>query len=225
MRSLPLFASEAFKERPPILPAVAALFVEDPGPYTGLDGVEAWGYRRDARSYPGPHPVVAHPPCKRWGRYWGGGPSGGAGFYKGDDHGCFAVALWAVRTFGGVLEHPEASHAWDWFGLERPEFLGGWTDPDRWGGRSCCVAQGHYGHPGQKMTWLYRVGAGAFPELTWGRCVGKRRLDLGIQTREERTAFRESGGIGPERLSTEERLHTPVEFRDLLISMAAILQS
>lgn len=48
---------------------IAALYVETDGPYFGLDGVDPWDIRRDARLYTGPHPVVAHPPCARWGRY------------------------------------------------------------------------------------------------------------------------------------------------------------
>ena len=94
---------------------VAALYVVTDGVYFGIDGVDPWDATRDARAYAGPHPVVAHPPCERWGRYWGGGPML-AGTKrqkkKGDDGGCFASAIAAVRKYGGVLEHPEASHAW-----------------------------------------------------------------------------------------------------------------
>ena len=39
---------------------VAALYVEPDGPYAGLDGVEVWDEARDARTYAGPQPVVAH---------------------------------------------------------------------------------------------------------------------------------------------------------------------
>ena len=99
---------------------VSALFVEKHGIYSEL-GVDLWDMERDARLYRGPNPVVAHPPCKRWGRYWGGGPSAKVKRILGDDEGCFAAALFAVRTYGGVLEHPEASHAWRWFGLPPPE--------------------------------------------------------------------------------------------------------
>ncbi len=55
-------------------PMVAALFVEKDGVYSGLPGVDPWDAERDARLYAGPHAVVCHPPCQRWGRYWGGGP-------------------------------------------------------------------------------------------------------------------------------------------------------
>ena len=48
---------------------IAALFVEKDGAYFGIEGVDPWDISRDARTYPGPHPVVAHPPCERWGRY------------------------------------------------------------------------------------------------------------------------------------------------------------
>lgn len=198
---------------------LAALYVLTDGPYFNLDGVDPWDEKRDARRYKGPHPVIAHPPCQRWGRYWGGGPmlhGTPKQKLKGDDDGCFAHALWAVRTFGGVLEHPEASHAWPWFGLPRPDFNGGWTAPDQYGGRSCCVAQGHYGHRAQKMTWLYAVGT-EYPELRWGRALDKQRLDVGYHSKEERRRAIRTGVC--QRLSKRQREITPDAFRDLLINL------
>ena len=56
--------------------------------------------------------LSAHPPCERWGRYWGGAPKTWPRLVKGDDKGCFASALASVRKWGGVLEHPEGSAAW-----------------------------------------------------------------------------------------------------------------
>ena len=67
---------------------VAALYVQRDGCYFGLPDVDPWDERRDARLYAGPWPVVAHPPCARWGRYWSGGPSHGTRTL-GDDGGCF----------------------------------------------------------------------------------------------------------------------------------------
>ena len=193
---------------------IAALFVEYGGVYYG-QGLDCWDVDRDARDYAGPMPVIAHPPCKRWGRYWSGGPSAKIRRHLGDDNGCFATALWAVRTFGGVLEHPEASKAWDYYGLVRPHRSGGWLGPDSYGGYSCCVEQGHYGHKARKATWLYAVNTSR-PELRWGPSEGKARMDSGYHSREERTtSYREPAP----RLSASERLSTPIEFRDLLIGL------
>ncbi len=195
---------------------ISALFVINDGPYF-ISGVDPWNELRDARKYKGPHKVIAHPPCQRWGRYWGGGPMlHGTENQKllGDDNGCFSHALWSVRTFGGVLEHPEASHAFKFFGLPIPSQKGGWTAPDKYGGRSCCVAQGNYGHRAQKLTWLYGVNID-FKELKWGKCFGKDRLDQGVHSKEHKVKSRPKRN----RTKTIENISTPVEFRDLLISL------
>lgn len=196
---------------------IAALFVEADGPYAGQAGIDLWDEARDARTYPGPHPVIAHPPCQRWGRYWSGGPSARVRRKLGDDGGCFKAALEAVRKWGGVLEHPEASHAFKKFSLPIPEYNGGWTQPDLWGGSACCVAQGYYGHRGQKMTWLYAVAV-ELPELTWGRAENMTRMDIGYHSKEERARAVRTGIC--QRLSRRQRLLTPEPFRDLLIQIA-----
>jgi len=196
---------------------LAALFICTTGPYASLPGIDAWDELRDARKYAGPHRVIAHPPCERWGRYWSGGPSARVRRKLGDDKGCFESALASVRKYGGVLEHPEASHAFRKFGLPIPAWRGGWTEPDEYGGRSCCVAQGHYGHAAQKMTWLYLI-ADRYPELVWGPCKNKMRMDARFHSTEERRRLIKTGVC--QRLSKRQRLLTPIPFRDLLIELA-----
>ncbi|MEL6705871.1 MAG: hypothetical protein AAFP15_16510 [Bacteroidota bacterium] len=197
---------------------IAALYVETSGVYFGLDGVDPWDEQRDARSYAGPHPVVAHPPCKRWGRYWSGGPSAKVRRKLGDDGGCFAFAWAAVRTFGGVIEHPEASHAWRIFGIPAPPKSGGWI-PVSTGGWTCCVEQGHYGHAARKATWLYVFGRPKPPDLLWGPAEGKTRLDPGFHSKAERDAA-SADDKSVRRLSAQQRISTPKPFRDLLINIA-----
>jgi hypothetical protein len=198
---------------------VAALFVERGGVYWDLEGVDPWDRERDARLYAGPWPVVAHPPCERWGRYRSGGPSAKVRREKGDDAGCFAAALTAVRTWGGVLEHPEASHAFRAFGLPPPPKDGGWFGvADGFGGWVCCVEQGHYGHEARKATWLYAAGGVSPLGLIWGPSHGSRRLDDGFHSAEERRRAIRTGAC--QRLSKRQRAATPVAFRDLLLSIA-----
>jgi len=196
---------------------VAALYVDARGCYQGLEGVDAWDAKRDARRYAGPWPVVAHPPCARWGRYWSGGPSAAVRRRLGDDAGCFAAALDAVRTFGGVLEHPEASHAWWAHGLNRPPRVGGWVTADFLGGWTCCVEQGHYGHRARKATWLYACGV-ELPSLQWGACRARLRMDEVFHSAEERRRAVKTGAC--QRMSKIERAATPTEFRDQLLDIA-----
>ena len=191
--------------------SVSALFVEAGGIYPQL-GVDSWDAERDGRLYTGPNPVVAHPPCKRWGRYWSGGPSAKVRRKKGDDGGCFAAALEAVRRFGGVIEHPEASHAWRAFGINAPGRYSGWTqagiDDAGW---TCCVEQGHYGHPARKATWLFAHGV-ELPSLRWGR------MGAGEATAMVSWCWPDSDDRP--RVSKATASKTPGVFRDALLSMA-----
>lgn len=198
---------------------IAALYVEPLGVYRDLPGVDMWTEVRDARTYAGPHPVVAHPPCQRWGKFWHGSPRKPHQFKLGDDGGCFEAALASVREYGGVLEHPAYSKAWAAFGLDRPVATEGWRHAGDGIGHTCYVEQGHYGHVSNKGTWLYAARV-RLPELIWGR--GEQRLDPRAV---ERYGVKKASKIGMiswigGKNKTAIRNATPVEFRDVLIAMA-----
>lgn len=199
---------------------IAALYVEPQGCYANLPGVDAWDEARDARTYAGPWPVVAHPPCERWGRFWHGSPRKPHQFKLGDDGGCFAAALAAVIVWGGVLEHPADSKAWAHYGLKAPPRSGGWHSAGMHGGWTCYVEQGFYGHPARKATWLY-ANRVELPSLRWGQ--GEQRLDPLMVERHGYEYARRKGLVsmigGKDKKA--KRNATPVAFRDLLLAIAA----
>lgn len=191
---------------------IAALYVIDGGPYFGLEGVDPWPESRDARLYPGPHPVVAHPPCSRWCQLasvnqarWGA--------KIGEDGGCFKAALAAVRKWGGVLEHPAHSLAWNEFDLPHP-VRGAWTRSIfggiHWPGWSTEVSQSAYGHRARKRTWLYFEGKNP-PSLDWSEPPATAAIGHDSRAKGNRKA----------RLSPLEAKESPVAFRDLLLSLAS----
>lgn len=202
---------------------VAALFVESNGCYFGLPEVDPWDEARDARAYLGPYPVVAHPPCQRWGKMWFGQPLHvkltGERKIKGDDDGCFEAALRAVRQYGGILEHPWGSHAWPHFRLGKPLRKGGWWPVSDLGGWTCCVEQGKYGHYARKPTLLYAFGT-ELPELLWGESESK--LDPVVVARMGEKRAKRLGEVGARGggKNSHDRISTPTEFRNLLISIA-----
>jgi hypothetical protein len=211
--------------RPVECRTVAALYVEPKGCYVGVPGVDPWDEARDARTYAGPHPVVAHPPCQRWGRFWHGSTRKPHQYKLGDDGGCFEKALHAVLRWGGVLEHPAHSKAWDAFGLRKPEAGKGWQRGDMGhpgsGYSVCYVEQGHYGHASRKPTWLLAwVRPGSLPELNWTK--GEQRLPEWMI---ERYGYEKARRIGVVAMvggknKTAIRNATPEPFRDLLLSIA-----
>lgn len=197
---------------------VAVLFARRDSVYKTLPDVDVWDEDRDALKFSGPGPVVAHPPCKRWGRYWGGAPSTFPRLKLGDDGGCFAFALGAVRRWGGVIEHPEGSHAWRAFALNLPPRAGAWIAADFEGGWTCCIEQGHFGHMARKATWLYAHGIDV-PSAPWGKAAGDFVcMDIGYHSKEERARAIKTSAC--QRLSHAQREHTPIEFAKWLLEVA-----
>lgn len=187
---------------------IAALYVQSGGAYFGIDDVDPWDEKRDARLYDGPHSVVAHPPCsswcqlahinqKRWGRR------------VGDDGGCFSAALLSVRRHGGVLEHPAFSYAWSAFGLNEPT-VGGWSRGLIDMGWVCEVSQAAYGHQARKLTWLYYVGTMPPPPMNWSRPKPTAQV----------SKCANHGDSPLPRITGHIAAATPPAFRDALIAMA-----
>ena len=182
---------------------IAALYVAKGGCYFDLADVDPWDEARDARTYPGPHPVVAHPPCDRWHKLsavnhkrWG--------WRINDDDGCFVAALAAVRKWGGVLEHPAESRAFKFHRIPEPT-MGCWqrTIDGDWVTEVC---QSAYGHRAQKRTWLLCHACAELPTLNWRRVPGECQIGFFDQKRPQ--------------LPISERAATPLPFRDLLLSIA-----
>lgn len=125
---------------------VAVLFARADSIYKTIPGTDVWDIERNARLWPGGAPVVAHPPCRAWGRL-----RQFAKPRKGERQ----LAIWSVRQvrqFGGVLEHPVGSLLWKKAGLPPPgqtDHYGGWTLP---------IHQNWWGHRAEKATLLYIVG-------------------------------------------------------------------
>jgi hypothetical protein len=206
---------------------IAALYVQTGGSYYDLAGVDPWDEERDARSYDGPYPVIAHPPCQRWGKMWAGSPyviaRTGVRKVKGDDGGCFKAAITSVRKWGGVLEHPWGSHAWAQFGIEKPPREGGWIKADEQGGWTCCVEQGRYGHYAPKPTLLYAMGVKELPELDWGiRKVKAKDFPPAALAKYGESRCRRIGLLSFKGGGTDStpRIATPKAFRTILIEMA-----
>lgn len=187
---------------------IAALYVDPNGIYAGLPDVELWGEERDARLYAGPHPVVAHPPCARWCALAHLVESM-HGYRVGEDGGCFEAALAAVRTWGGVLEHPAYSIAWKQFGLPRPS-RGYWRRSLLDEGWVTELSQSAYGHPATKRTWLYYVGPEPQP-VRWGSPAVSRMVSSFGHGRK----VSESERVRPKLASA-----TPAPFRDVLLELA-----
>lgn len=176
---------------------VVALYVDPLGPYPRL--VREWyDETRDARSYAGPWPVVAHPPCGPYSRLR----------HFASKQAALAelapIAVDQVRQFGGVLEHPAGSTLWRHCMLPLPGEL-----PDAHGGYSIAVDQVDFGHVARKRTWLYLViprgQRFTFPARgTPTHCIASSRKSPHIKF-----------------CSVQQRRRTPVVFAEWLLELAA----
>ncbi len=117
--------------------------------YHHLPGVDAYDERRDARTFAGGCPVVAHPPCRTWSKYLRH-MARPANIQAEQD-----LARWCVRQvleFGGVLEQPAGSHLWDDQDLPVP------NSPDDPFLYTVYVEQGWWGYASRKPTWVLVSG-------------------------------------------------------------------
>ena len=126
---------------------VAALCVSRVSVYHGIAGVDVFDADRDARTFAGGMPVVAHPPCRSWSAFTSqqAKPLPGAR----------ELGLWCVeqvKQCGGILEQPAHSRLWAAAGLPAPGIV---ADPLSW---SLEVWQAWWGYPLKKSTWLYFSG-------------------------------------------------------------------
>lgn len=188
---------------------VAALFVQSNGVYMQDYSIDAYDEKRNALTYVGNLPVVAHPPCQLWGKMakinykrWGGEHN-----KPGNDGGMFKFALSQVNRCGGVLEHPAQSYAWKAHGLKRPIF-GSWIQCGK--GWVTEVWQCDYGHKARKSTWLYYKGRKPF-DLKWLKSEWSHQIGGFDQRGKQRNK---------PTVSKKEASATPVEFKKELINLA-----
>lgn len=193
---------------------VAALYVERGGPYFTMDGVDPWDVTRDARTYPGPWPVVAHPPCGPWGEL--------RHLYQGNEHDCAGIALESVRRWGGILEHPHRSKFWGVAGMPAPGPNNGAPGPaDDHGGFCVTVNQVSWGHVARKRTTLYMVGISAdLVRLTMR--TGGTPTHWVAGSRNDRRGMGRGGKAPPgiKFCSAQQRRRTPLLFAEWLVSLA-----
>lgn len=187
----------------------AVLFARADSVYKTLAGVDVYDATRDARTYDGPWPVVAHPPCRGWGAL--------RAFAKprADERNLARLAVALVREFGGVLEHPEFSTLWSAQSLPRP------GERDSYGGWTLAAPQQWWGHRAEKNTWFYVCGCepGAIPQmpLVLGRATHViaqcKSLPDGSRVTKGHPKWR------PE-VTKAEREHTPPELARWLVELA-----
>lgn len=125
---------------------VPVLFARSDSVYRSL-GADCWDISRDARLWLGNAPLIAHPPCRAWGRLRHLAKP------RPDERDLGVLAVQLVRAYGGVVEHPAASRLFHHMRCPVPDGL-----PDEWGGYTVQVNQSDWGHRALKPTWLYLVG-------------------------------------------------------------------
>lgn len=125
---------------------VSVLFAARNSVYKSLPCVDVYDRDRDALTFPGDTPIVAHPPCRAWSAYFR--------HQAKPEPGESDLGIWAaeqLRQCGGVLEQPAHSRLWSAAQLPLPGDGGD-------GLFSIAVWQKWWGYPTKKATWLCFCG-------------------------------------------------------------------
>lgn len=127
-------------------PPIAVLYARADSIYKQFPDLDVFDRNRDARTWPGGAPCIAHPPCRAWGRLRHFANP------RPDEMDLARHAIAMVRLNGGILEHPAASTLWPDRDIPQP------GKRDRWRGYTIPIDQHWYGHKAKKATFLYIVG-------------------------------------------------------------------
>ena len=159
--------------------SVAVLFARSDSVYKRFELADVWDIDRDARGYLGNAPVVAHPPCRAWGRLRHLAKP------RQDERDLAIFAVDAVRQWGGVLEHPAGSILWQAARLPAP------GRRDQFGGFTLPILQSWFGHPAPKSTWLYICGVepSEIPIFPFQLGIPPGRVELMGKAAREKTPF------------------------------------
>jgi hypothetical protein len=181
---------------------VAVLFARQDSCYKQLPECDVYDIDRDARTWAGGTPIVAHPPCRSWSRM--------RTFAKPrvDEKALAPFAVDCVRRFGGVVEHPHGSALWPTLGLPRPG-----EPADEFGGWTLCVDQFWWGHRARKRTLLYIVGVAPRDLPAMPLQLGEAPAVVGLWSGRDRSRARPG-------LSLAEREHSPPAFAAWLVDLA-----
>jgi hypothetical protein len=175
---------------------IGALYVRRDSVYKILDGVDCYDEDRDSKTFHSDLPVIAHPPCRAWGRM--------SQFSKPkpDEKSLALHALRIVRRNGGVLEHPLGSRL---FGEHAPK--SGESDDF---GFTLCVDQHWFGHKAEKRTLLYICG------------LSKKQIPPFVMSLSypDYVVRPSKNGTGAKIITKAEREQTPMMFATWLVKLA-----
>lgn len=115
--------------------------------YRNFPCVDIFDAQRDAYTFTGAGPVVAHPPCGQWSAKLAHFVRNGDAMEK--NLGLFCADL--VKKNGGILEHPTYSRLFAAANLPEP----GQPHPD---GFTVAIPQHWFGHPCLKESWFFVSG-------------------------------------------------------------------
>ena len=125
---------------------IAVLFAREDSAYKQHTLFDVYDIKRDARRFQEDYPVIAHPPCRAWGRL------SHMANPRPDEKDLAFFAIKQVRKNGGVLEHPTGSRLWQVAKLPLGE------ETDTYGGFTIEIDQYDFNHVAHKKTKLYIVG-------------------------------------------------------------------
>ena len=125
---------------------IAVLFARKDSIYKQFLNCDVYDIERDARRYQPGLPIIAHPPCRAWGKLRGLAKP------RPDEKELAVWSVWKIRENGGILEHPEGSKLWDELNLPKG------SQVDEFGGWTLKIHQSWFGHLAEKKTLLYICG-------------------------------------------------------------------